>query len=145
MHTGAYLQNTGMCLLSDSTNMFGFIAAILFSILSILSLNVIRRRYYELFRASHWLFIPAYILTVMHAGTMALYGALPLALYVYDRYRRHVRRYASMYVLLLVRFFLPGLCILPLSTSPSVTPVLSCDPTDTRFILPRMLSNCSGS
>ena len=66
----------------------GTVSVALFTGMALLSLNVVRRRFFELFRAVHWLFPLAYLFLVLHTSQVVLYGFAPAILYLYDRVRR---------------------------------------------------------
>ncbi len=57
-HFLLYLIKVGTCTLQETSYVFGTAAVAAFSLMSLLSLNFVRRRYFELFRSAHWLFIP---------------------------------------------------------------------------------------
>ncbi len=57
-HFLLYLLKAGACTLDDTSNVFGLASVAAFTLTSLLSLNFVRRRFFELFRATHWLFIP---------------------------------------------------------------------------------------
>ena len=57
-HFLLYLLKAGVCTLDDTNNVFGLASVAAFTLTSLLSLNIVRRRFFELFRATHWLFIP---------------------------------------------------------------------------------------
>lgn len=60
-----------------------------------LALNPIRRRFFELFRASHWLFVMAYVFAIMHSHDLAKYAGASFALYGLDWCLRIYRRFCS--------------------------------------------------
>ena len=88
-HFLMYLGKSGSCVIEDQVT--GFAGTLLFTLLSVLSLNVFRRRMFELFRVAHWLFLPAFFLIVLHTGGIAGYAAAPTILYVLDRFMRWYR------------------------------------------------------
>ena len=94
-HLLLYLLRSGTCILdnsvAESPPLNGAISTWIFTALSIMSLNFFRRRMFEVFRVAHWLFVPAFILGIMHTGSVAAYGALPAILYAIDRLMRWFR------------------------------------------------------
>ncbi|KAI8915947.1 hypothetical protein EDD86DRAFT_272830 [Gorgonomyces haynaldii] len=76
-------------------NLFGFGGVLAFLFLRIASIDVARRRVYEIFLACHWLFVPVFLVTTTLHSISAIYWCLPpLALYILDLgYRAYNRIY----------------------------------------------------
>ena len=92
-HFALYVAKGGSCILTDNpgSSQMGFVAVIMFTVISVLSLDFFRRRYFELFRSVHWLAGVAFFFVLLHDGTIAAYAGAPVAIYVYDRIRRRQR------------------------------------------------------
>ena len=90
-HGGLYIIRSGICVLDDPANQYGAAAVAMFTLASMLSVQWVRRHYFEVFRAAHWLFLPAFAAATLHEGSTMLYAGAPLLLWAYDRVRRFLR------------------------------------------------------
>ena len=92
VHAGVYLIKSPCVLSKDEKHAKIALAGIaMFSFLMAMSLDIVRRRCFEVFRAFHWLFVVAYILLIIHVSSIALFLIAPVSIYVYDRARRFLR------------------------------------------------------
>lgn len=91
-----FLIPAGSCLLNNAVGgnppLHGLAAMLTFTGTSLLALEPIRRRFFELFRLSHCAYIMAYAFAILHSDSMVTYCAGPACLYFLDILLRIWRR-----------------------------------------------------
>mgnify|MGYP000243179520 CR=1 FL=1 len=76
---------------NNSKNLWGVLAWFCSVIIFITSLNYLRRRFFEYFYYSHFMFIAFYVFGWLHTEEFTLYAVLALVLYGLDRVYRLLR------------------------------------------------------
>ncbi|KAI8904488.1 hypothetical protein EDD86DRAFT_249849 [Gorgonomyces haynaldii] len=79
--------------LTQVGNLLGFCGGIVFLLISLTSINLARRRLYELFLICHWLFVPTFlVLAGLHSVSTIYWSLPPLSLYILDLCYRFYNR-----------------------------------------------------
>lgn len=76
----------------------GFLAFLCMGVMCIFSAEIVRRRCYDLFRAVHYLYIPALVCVVLHTSQAIVLLLGPVLLYVFDVSMRTYREYCREFI-----------------------------------------------
>ena len=96
IHFLLFLIPVGACVLDNEIGenppLYGLAATVIFTFTALLALEPIRRKFFELFRVSHLLFVVAFIFTILHTKNTVWYMMIPTVLYAFDIMTRVARR-----------------------------------------------------